>query len=108
MNFLSGIISTILGLIIGVVLGFFLLIALNGFSGKAADYAIYSYLGWVIIISLIIGVISFFGTGFFIKKSFNTALSVIIPITVSVILSIGGHFLGMIVSAIVAQEMLKK
>jgi hypothetical protein len=108
MNFLAGIISTILGLIIGAVLGFFLLIALNGFSGKAADYAIYTYIGWVIIFSLIIGAISFFGTGLLVKKSFNTILSVIIPIIVSIVLSFGGNFLGMIISAIVAQEMWKK
>jgi hypothetical protein len=108
MNILSGIISTVLGLIIGAILGFFLLIALNGFSGRAADYAIYSYVGWVIIFSLIVGMISFFGTNWLIKKSFHKALSVIIPVAVSIVLSIGGHFLGMIVSAIVAQEIWKK
>jgi hypothetical protein len=37
MSFLSGIISTILSFAIGAVLFFFLIIGLNGFSGKAAD-----------------------------------------------------------------------
>lgn len=108
MNFLSGIISIILSLVIGAVLGFFLLIGLNGFSGKAADYAIYTYIGLVIIFSLIIGGLSFLGTGWLIKKSFNTALSVIIPMALSIVLAVGGHILGIVISALVAQEMWKK
>ena len=108
MNYLSGIISIVLSLAIAVIVGFFLLIALNGFSGRAADFAIYTYIALVIIISIIVGIISFFGTNLLIKKSFNQVLSVIIPIIISVILSVGGNFLGMIVSAIVAQEMWKK
>jgi hypothetical protein len=108
MNFLAGIISTILSLGIGVVLGFFLLLGLNGFSGRAADYAIYTYVELVIVFSLMIGAIGFFGAGLMVRKSFNTALSVIIPIVLSIVLSVGAHFLGMIVSAIVAQEMWKK
>jgi hypothetical protein len=108
MSFLAGIISTILSLVTGVILGFFLLIALNGFTGRAGDYALYTYVGWVIIFSLMIGVISFFATGFLIKQSFNMALSVVLPIIVSIVLSVGGHFLGIIVSAIVAQEIWKK
>ncbi len=59
MNFLLGIISTILSLVIAVILGFFLLIALNGFSGKAGEYAIYFYVVWAIALSLILGIISF-------------------------------------------------
>jgi len=108
MNILSAVISTVLSLVIAAIVGFFLLIALNGFYGKAGDYAIYTYIAWVLIGSLIIGAISFFGTGFLIKRSFNTALSVIIPIIVSVVLAVGGHFVGIIVAAIVAQEMWKK
>jgi hypothetical protein len=108
MNILSGIISTVLGLIIGTILGFFLLVALNGYVGKAGEYAIYTYLAWVIIVSLIVGGISFFGTNWLVKKSFHKALSVIISVAVSIVLSIGGHFLGMIVSTLVAQEIWKK
>ena len=108
MSILSGIISLILSLGIAVFWFFFLLLALNGFTGRAGDYAIYTYFAWVIILTLIIGAISFFGTGFLIKKSFNKALSVIIPVIISVVLAGGGHFFGIIMSTVIAQEIWKK
>lgn len=108
MNFLSGIISTILGLIVGVVIGFFLLIALNGFSGKAGDYAIYTYIVWVIIVSLAVGFLSFVATNYLGKTSINKALAVILPIIVSLILSVIGDIVGMFISAIVAENLWKK
>lgn len=108
MNFLSAIISTILGLVVGVVIGFFLLIALNGFSGKAGDYAVYTYLFWAIIVALAVGAISFVATNYLSKTSMNKALTVILPIIVSLILSVIGDIVGMFVSAIVAENMWKK
>lgn len=108
MNILSGIITLILSIALAVVCSFFLLLALNGFTGRAGEYAIYFYIGWAIIFSIIFAAASFLGTNLLLKKSFNTALSVILPIIVSTILAGGAHFLGIIVSAIVAQEIWKK
>lgn len=108
MNILSGIISTILSLVISVVLGFFLLIALNGFSGRAGEYAIFTYLICAVIIALTVGAISVLSAGFFIKKGWNTALAVILPIVVALILSVVGNFIGMAIAGIVADTMWKK
>ena len=108
MNFVSGITSTILGLIVGIVIGFFLLIALNGFSGKAGDYAIYTYIVWVIVVSLAVGAISFAATNYFGKTSINKALAVILPIIAGLILSVIGDIVGMFISAIVAENLWKK
>ena len=108
MNFLSGIISTILGLAVGVVTGFFLLIALNGFSGKAGDYAVYTYVVWAIIIALAVGAISFLATTYLGKTSVHKAFTVILPIIIWLILSVIGDFIGMIVAGIVADSMWKK
>ena len=108
MSILSGIISTVLSLITGAILGFFLLITLNGFSGKAGDYAVYTYIGWAIIVALMVGAISFFASNFLIKGAWNKALAVILPILASLILSGIGDFIGMIVAGIVANTMWKK
>ncbi|HRH42507.1 MAG TPA: hypothetical protein PKY82_12845 [Pyrinomonadaceae bacterium] len=108
MNFLSGIISTILGLIIGIVIGFFLLIALNGFSGKAGDYAVYTYIVLAIIVALAVGAISFAATNYLGKTSINKALAVILPIIVSLVLSVIGDIVGMFISAVVAENLWKK
>ena len=93
---------------IAVVAGFFLLIVLNGFSGRAGDYAVYTYVVWAIIVALIVGVIAFFATNYLGKTSLNKALAVILPILVSVILSGIGDFIGMIAAGIVADTMWKK
>ena len=108
MNFLSGIISTILGLIICIVIGFFLLIALNGFSGKAGDYAVYTYIVLAIIVALAVGAISFVATNYLGKTSINKALAVILPIIVSLVLSVIGDIVGMFISAVVAENLWKK
>lgn len=108
MNILSGIITLILSVALAVVCLFFLLLALNGFVGKAGEYAIYFYIGWALLFSIIFAATGFFGTNLLLKKSFNTALSVIIPVLVSSILAGGTHFLGIIISTIVAQEIWKK
>ena len=108
MNFLLGIISTILSLVIAVILGFFLLIALNGFSGKAGEYAIYFYVVWAIAIALIIGITSFLAAKYLGKTSWHKALVVLLPIVVSLILSGIGNFIGMIAAGIVADSMWKK
>jgi hypothetical protein len=108
MNILSGIITVSLSIALGVFFFFFLLLALNGFTGKAGEYAIYFYIGWAIIFSIIFAAASFFGTNLLLQKPFNKALSVIIPVIISTILAGGAHFLGIIVSAIVAQEIWKK
>ena len=108
MNILSGIITLILSIVLAVVCLFFLLLALNGFVGKAGEYAVYFYVGWAIIFSIIFASASFFGTNLLIKKSLNAALSVIIPIVISTILAGGAHFLGIIVSTVIAQEIWKK
>jgi hypothetical protein len=61
-----------------------------------------------VVVSLIIEAISFLGTTLMVKKSVNKALGGIIPVIVSIVLAVGGHFVGMIVSVIVAQEMWRK
>jgi hypothetical protein len=87
---------------------FFLLLTLNGFSGKAAEYAVYAYFVWAIMTSLIIGAIAFFGANFLFKKMLHWAWCVMLPVVFSVFVGVGGHFLGIIVAAIVAQEVWKK
>lgn len=108
MNILSGIITFILAIALAVVCLFFLLLALNGFTGKAGEYAVYFYFVWAILFSLIFAAVSFGGTTLLLKKSMNKALSVIIPIFISTVLAGGLHFLGIIFSTIVAQEIWKK
>ncbi|MBX7169671.1 MAG: hypothetical protein K1X72_01865 [Pyrinomonadaceae bacterium] len=108
MNFLSGIISAVLSLVIAVILGFFLLIALNGFSGKAGEYAIYFYVVWGIAIAIILGIGSFLAAKYLGKTSWHKAFVVLLPIIVSLILSGVGNFIGMIVAGIMADSMWKK
>lgn len=108
MNILSGILSTVLSLAVSVVLGFFLLIALNGFSGRAGDYAVYTYVIWAIIIASVLGAVSFLLSGFLFKKDWNKALAVILPIVIALVVSVIGNFLGIIVAAIVADTLWKK
>lgn len=108
MNFLSAIISTVLGLMVGVVAGFFLLITLNGFSGKAGDYAVYTYLLWAIIVAVVAGVVSFLATSYFGRTSMNKAFTVILAICISLLVSGIGNFIGIIISVIVADTVWKK
>jgi hypothetical protein len=108
MNFVSAIISLAFCLVIGGVGFFFMLILLNGFSGTAGDYGVYSYVGFIVLTSIIIALISFFSTSFFTRKSISNFISIVISVGISLVLSLISTFLSLVVSAVVAENIWRK
>ena len=53
---------------IGVVLFFFLIIALNGYSGSQAEPGLILFIVWVLIFSIAFAVLSVFATKYLIEK----------------------------------------
>ncbi len=88
---------------IGVVLFFFLLLGLNGFSGKQAEPGLFLFIVWVLLVSLATSVLSVVTTNFLTaNKSMNFWLAALIAILLSVIigavLSIVGWFTSLLLT----------
>lgn len=108
MNFIIAIISTILGIAIGLAAGFFLLIGLNGFSGSAGEYAVYTYIVWAILVALVAGVTSFLIGIYMSKTAVNKALIALLSILISIVVSVIGDAIGMLIAAVVADSLWKR
>ena len=83
--------TAILNGVIGAGLAFFLLIAMNGFSESQAMPGLILFIIWVVLTSIITGVLSFLTTKYLINKKFLSAIvSGLIAVVIFVI--IGGIF----------------
>lgn len=88
----------------GCGLFFFLLLALNGFSEREANFALIFYSIWILFFAVFFGIASFFATKFLLAKSFNTALALILSIVVASGIGALIDFGGLIISTLIASE----
>lgn len=89
---------------VGAVLFFFLLLALNGFSGKQAELSLIFYIVCVLIVSLIAAILGFLSAGLLAeKKSFKPWLAALAAIAVFIIVGAAINFVGLIVAVFLAE-----
>lgn len=80
---------------IGAILFFFLIIALNGYSGSQAEPGLILYIVWILLFSIITAVLSVLAANYLsAKKSLNKFLALAISVTVFVIAGAALHFAG--------------
>ena len=100
---------TITGLIniaVGVVLFFFLLLGLNGYSGKQAEPGLILFIVWILLASLLVAVLSVVMIGFLTaKKSINFWASSLISVLVFVILGAVINVVGWFTSLFVTEAL---
>lgn len=97
MRIAAFLITSLINLIAGVVLLFFLLLALNGFTGKQAEIGLILYIIWVLIASILAGVLSVRLANYLAaKKSFSRWIAALISIAVFSLTGIGSIFAALI------------
>lgn len=104
MKIASGIITFVLLLGAGCGLFFFLLLALNGFSEREANFALVFYSIWILFFAIIFGIAGFFIAKFLLAKSFNAILALILSIVVASGIGALIDFGGLIISTLIASE----
>lgn len=92
---------------IGFGLFFFLLLALNGFSERDANFAFIIYIGGAVLITILTAIGGFFLVNFLMKKEWNpfaaASLSVLAFVILGFILKFAVFFIG-----ILAAESMRK
>ena len=96
-------VTSLINLGIGGVLFFFLLLALNGFSGKQAEPGLILFAVWVLLAALLAGAASVWLTNFFVvKKEMNfwlaAAISIIIFSLCGCVFNVVGWFASLFVT----------
>ena len=92
MQILNFFITALINVGIGVVLGFFLLIMLNGFSGRQAEPGLILYVVWTLFFSLLAAILSVLSAKYLTsKKSLSPVASVAISAPVFIV--VGGIFI---------------
>ena len=106
MQILNFIITAAINIGVACVLGFFLLIALNGFSGSQAEPGLILYVVWTLLASLVAAVLSVLLAKYLIgKKSFKPIGAIAISAPIFVV--IGGivHVAGMFAAIILIEAL---
>ncbi|MBS1796037.1 MAG: hypothetical protein JSS81_19455 [Acidobacteria bacterium] len=80
----SAILTFIVNAGVGVVMVFFMLIALNGFSERAASYAFVIFIGGASLVSLLTAAGAFMTAGFLLKKNWSGFAAGALPAVVFV------------------------
>lgn len=89
MQIFNFIFTALAGIAIGIVAGFFLLIALNGYTGRQADPGLIFYVVWVLFFSLLTAGLSVLSAKYLIgKKSFSAIAAV--AVTAPIFIIVGG------------------
>lgn len=106
MQILNFIITTLAGIGIGIILGFFLLLALNGYTGSQADPGLILYVVWVLFFSLVTAGLSVLSAKYLIgKKSFSPIAAVAIAAPVFIIVGGVATVIGMFASVILIENL---
>ena len=92
---------------VGAVLFFFLLLALNGFSGKQAEPGLILFVAWILLSAFAAGILSVFTANRFAsKKALNKWLAALVSILVFLVVGAAFDFAGLI-AAIILVDALK-
>lgn len=90
----------------GAVLFFMLLISLNGFTGKQAEPGLILFVVWVLLASIVTGVLGFFAANYLIEnKSFNRWLAASLTILIFIGVGAAFNFVGLIAAAALTPAM---
>jgi hypothetical protein len=106
MKFIPFAITGLVNIGIGILLFFFLLLGLNGYSEKQAMPGLIIFIAWVILVSLLSGVLSIFATDFLVnKKAINFWISSLMSTLIFVV--VGGAFnvVGWFVSLFITEAL---
>lgn len=99
-------ITGLINIAVGVVLFFFLLLGLNGYSGKQAEPGLILFIVWILLASLLVAVLSIVMTNFLTaKKSINFWVSSLISVLVFVILGAVINVVGWFTSLFVTEAL---
>jgi multisubunit Na+/H+ antiporter MnhB subunit len=106
MKIAAFLITGLINVSVGIVLFFFLLLGLNGFSGKQAEPGLILYIVWVLIASVITAVLSLWLTNYLTaKKGMNSILAGLIPVTGFVIIGAVSTFVALIAAVILVDAL---
>ena len=95
--------TAILNGIIGAGLFFFLLIAMNGFREREATPGLILFIIWVVLTSIIAGVLSFLTVKYLInKKSLSAIVSALISVAIFIIVGGISNVVGMFAAILLA------
>ena len=106
MQILNVLITALVVIAVGVALGFFLLLALNGYSGGQAEPGLILYAVWVLFFSFVAAGLSFLSAKYLIvKKSFNPIAAVAITAPVFIIVGAAAVVVGMFASVFLIEAL---
>jgi len=106
MKFIPFMITGLVNIGVGFVLLFFLLLSLNGYSGKQAEPGLILFIAWILLTSLLVAVLSIVMTNFLTaKKSINFWVSSLISVLVFVILGAVINVVGWFASLFVTEAL---
>ena len=106
MKWIAAVITTLANGGIAVVLFFMLLLSLNGFSEDEAKPGLILFIVWVVLVSIITGVLSFLSVNYLVtKKSYNPWLAALLAIVVFIFLGSAASIAGVIAAIIIATAM---
>jgi hypothetical protein len=108
MKFAAAIVAAIISIAIGVGVGFFLLIALNGFSGRAADSALLFYAVWSLFIAVLAGLVALAGSSYLERTSIGKVSALLLPLIAALIASGIANVVGAFISALIADSLWRK
>lgn len=106
MKAITFIITALINIGSGAFLFFMLLLSLNGFTGKQAEPSLILFVVWVLISSIIAGILSFLSAGYLTEtKSLNQWLAAFMAVVVFVIVGAAINFAGVIAAVFLASAM---
>jgi hypothetical protein len=106
MQILNVLITALVVIAVGVVAGFFLLLALNGYTGGQADPGLILYVVWVLFFALLTAGLSFLSAKYLIvKKSFSAIAAVAISAPIFIIVGGVAVVVGMFASVFLIEAL---
>jgi len=106
MKAVAFLITTLINIGIGVGLFFMLIVSLNGFTGEQADPGLILFVVWILLASIIAGVLAFLSAKYLIsKKSFKPWRAALLAIAIFVIVGTAANIVGFIAAVVLTSAM---
>ena len=97
------IITLLINIAIGIVILFFMVVAMNGFTGSDAEKGLIAYIALAVVVTVLMGTGAYVATHLLLKRQINSALAVAIAVPIFVIVGAGLKFVCSIIGIAVAE-----